>query len=377
MINRISIILITLLFVGIGCTSTQTVEPVGQPDEQSQTQREPRPREDRLQKEVTQETETESELVDDAIIEPEPVATSSSAIEFFVDGKVMEAASNPGAKMDDDGNVLLLFEDRDDSIQGNNGIAMATASSDWLDFEVIDENADVGAFRAIELPDGTYRAYGGTATGGDSTKGSSPNEGIIGIGSLSSNDNVNFTEDEGYRYVLQDFDSGSMGVYDLFVDANDGVVLLYIGNMRGDADAEWGKNTVRRAYSTDGGWTFEFDRGYILGNENDTESNSYVDQKSLSLGNGQWRLITMRGGYVYSFISNDDGYSFVLEGLVFSPDDFSTDEYEVISLHDPVMVQLPDGRVRIYVTGTEDHDRVDPNEPPPRDKQHLFSATTK
>ncbi len=286
------------------------------------------------------------------------MVTSSDDLTFYVDGMVLETASNPGAKVDDDGNVLLLFEERGDDISGKNGIAMASEDSDWLSFTVVDESADIGAFRALELPDGTYRAYGV-----DPTKGVA--EGYGCFTSRSSQDGVTFTEDEGCRYVLQDFDHESIGVYELFVNSDDDVILIYLGNLRGPVDAQWGKNTARRAVSTDGGWTFEFDRGYILGDEDDDEADAYVDQKVISLGNERWRLISMSGGQIYSFISEDDGYSFVLEGQILTTNDFA--QYDIGSLHDPVIVQLPDGRFRIYVTG-----KVGGS-----DEQHLFSATTR
>lgn len=52
---------------------------------------------------------------------------------------------------------------------------------------------------------------------------------------------------------------------------------------------------------------------------------------------------------LFSFIS-EDGDTFTLEpGVRLKASDFT--EHAFVSLHDPQVVQLPDGRFRIYVTG--------------------------
>ena len=191
---------------------------------------------------------------------------SHDELTFYPDGIVMETASNPGAKVSEDGIVTLLFEERGNEISGHNGLATADASSDWLSFTITDENADIGAFRAVQLPDGTYRTLMM-----DSTKGTRVGESVEGFLSESSDDGIAFTPDEGYRYLLQPEDNGSVGVYELFVNASDEVILLYIGDKQGD-------NTVRRAVSYDGGWTFEFDRFNVLGDQAfERHSDKYVD----------------------------------------------------------------------------------------------------
>lgn len=127
--------------------------------------------------------------------------------------------------------------------------------------------------------------------------------------SESSSDGVHFYRDEGLRYQPQPADERQIGVYDHFIDAQGGIVLLYIGDM-------YGANNVRRAYSTpgDNGWTFRFDRTNVLGDENlGGGPNSYVDQKSILLPNGRRRLFVMKQGSIYSFLSDDDGQTFQLE----------------------------------------------------------------
>ena len=131
------------------------------------------------------------------------------------------------------------------------------------------------------------------------------NFGTSQIGSLFSADGVTFTPETGVRYTLQPADKGTLGVYDAFSDRQGGVVLLYLGDLPG-------LNNVRRAYSRDNGLTFTFDRGNILGDDNaGGGANSFVDEKSIRLPDGRIRLFTMRQHTIYSFVSVDDGYSFV------------------------------------------------------------------
>ncbi|PJA45521.1 hypothetical protein CO174_02865, partial [Candidatus Uhrbacteria bacterium CG_4_9_14_3_um_filter_50_9] len=301
---------------------------------------------------VSVEIEPETEPSSGMILELNPIdevtqedANTSTAPVFAPDAMVLENASNPGVKLDENLNVLLLFENHAEGFERTSSIATAEPSSDWLEFTVTVEQAIVTNFRALELPDGTYRAYmAGMETGADTTKGTGPSEISKGFISMSSEDGITFTQDEGYRYLLQPEDKESIGVWETFVDESGGVVLLYIGD-------KMGENSVRRAYSEDGGWSFEFDRDNVLESIDDYAPGTYVDEKILSLGDGRWRLIAMRQGIVYTFLSEDDGYSFELEGEVLAPNDFP--DYNLATLNDPQLIMLPDGRQRIYVTGIE------------------------
>lgn len=287
---------------------------------------------------------------------PQKQAELSTGLNFIPDpGVRVENASNPGARVNEDGTVSLLYQDRSTG-QNSHRVATTTADSNWLEFGQGKQVDSPMEFRAIELPDGTYRSYL-----------FNPNQTTsVGLTSWSSQDGVNFTPDSGLRYQLQAEDKGTMGVYDLFVDSKGGVVLLYIGDM-------YGRNNVRRAHSTDNGWTFTFDQDNVLGGDQFTGGpNSYVDQKVFPLPDGRFRLLAMRAGSLYSFISEDDGQTFVQEpGARLEPSDFS--DYQLATLNDPQMVLLPDGRYRIYVTGIEgaDHHSSDPNA-----KQRIFSATS-
>jgi hypothetical protein len=157
-----------------------------------------------------------------------------------------------------------------------------------------------------------------------------------------SSDGANFIAESGTRYAPQPDDHSVIGVYDLFSNHNGDVVLLYIGDLTG-------RNNVRRAVSHDGGLTFAFDHGNVLGDDNAGGGpNSFVDEKSLRLPDGRLRLFTMRKTVIYSFISNDDGLTFAFEpGARLQFADYK--EATLTSLNDPVVVHLPDGRYRMYV----------------------------
>ncbi len=157
-----------------------------------------------------------------------------------------------------------------------------------------------------------------------------------------STDGASFTAESGTRYAPQPDDHGVIGVYDLFSDRSGVVVLLYIGDLMG-------RNNVRRAWSRDGGLSFTFDHGNILGDDDAGGGpNSFVDEKTLRLPDGRLRLFTMRKNVIYSFISNDDGLTFTFEpGARLQFTDYK--EATLTSLNDPVVVRLPDGRYRMYV----------------------------
>lgn len=250
------------------------------------------------------------------------------------DGLRMEYASNPGAKVNEDDSVSLLYQDP--RLGGHQFIAI---SADGLAFEEIGEEVtwrEAATFRAKQLPDEMWRNYGL-----DTTKGI---QGSCLI-SESSTDGAIFTDDEGCRYTLQNEDKGTMGVYDFFNDKEGGVVLLYIGDMKGF-------NNVRRAYSTDNGWTFTFTNGNVLGDEKlGGGGNSYVDEKVFVLPDDRIFLVAMKMGTIYGFVSDDNAVSFQrYEEPLLEPSDFDALGYGTVrSLHDPQIVQLQDGRYRIYV----------------------------
>lgn len=283
------------------------------------------------------------------------ITDTDAEINFVADeGVRMMYASNSGVNLDEDGDMLLLYEANGGDLHGQ----YLASSKDGLNFT--DEGKPVtyeeaGAFRAKQLPDGTWISYGYNTT-----------KGIEGncLTSQSSQDGVTFTQDEGCRYTLQEGDNGRMGVYEFFNDSKGGVVLLYLGDLDG-------ANNVRRAYSTDNGQTFEFTNGEVLSDGTaDGGSRSFVDEKTLVLPNGDVLLVAMRSGAIYSFLSTDDGETFQITSMdpVLSASDFDSDEHgKGISLFDPQIIQLADGQLRIYVTILYDGENPD-------DKGDDFSA---
>jgi hypothetical protein len=240
----------------------------------------------------------------------------------------MDFAALAKVTVGDDGLFYLFYQDTSGK-RLKNPIAV---SSDGLAFA--EGKTSDGSTRhpyAVALPDGTWRRY---ILSEDKS-----------IKSESSVDGVMFTQDEGLRYSPSEEDRGTLGTYDIYVDKDGGVVLLYVGDMKG-------LNNVRRAYSPpgDNGWTFSYERGNVLGDDwAGGGSRTFVDIKSVGLPDGRRRLFAMRGGtQILSFISDADLGTFSLErGIRLSKEDFIG--LSVISLHDPMVIRLPDDRYRMYL----------------------------
>ncbi|MAF67568.1 MAG: hypothetical protein CMJ84_18170 [Planctomycetes bacterium] len=173
--------------------------------------------------------------------------------------------------------------------------------------------------------------------------------------SSSSTDGIRYFPEAGTRYNPPASD-GAIGVFDLFDDSLGDLHLFYIGDMGGSTHG------VRRAVSLDGGDTFEFVADNVLGDMGTGNGNQYVDPKFTRLDDGRLRLFTMnQGGHppnpgsvwtgeIFSFTSSDDGRTFPQDpGVRLSCPDFT--EFAVWSLNDPWVVQLADGRYRMYVAG--------------------------
>ena len=262
-------------------------------------------------------------------------------------GVRIDQASNPGARLLEDGSVELLYSDNSQFPPQDR----VSQSADGLLFPTGEIENDSARFHATKLPDGTWRNYLWDM-----------NRKIFA--SKYSTDGLHFTAEAGSRYELQADDKGTIGITEVFTDTKGGVVLLYIGDM-------YGKNRVRRAYSTDKGLTFHFDRDTVFGDAAAQTNQTFVDQKVYKLPAGTFRALVMKQGLIYSF-SSPDGDQFSLEeGVRLRPLDFT--DLEIVSFHDPVMVRLPDGRYRIYVAA-----RLGTGQPSPGSalKFVIVSATT-
>lgn len=264
-------------------------------------------------------------------------------------GVRVELASNPEAGLDLTGVVFLYYEDQ--AAQGPGERARVALSVDGLDFQPGAVPADrANDPRRVRMPDGAWRLYQLTR---EAT-----------LTSSHSVDGLQFTEEPGLRYSAAPEDRGEMGIYELFVDSAGGVVMLYLGDLHG-------LNNTRRAYSTDGGLSFHYERGDVLG---DTllggGGRSYVDITTNPLPDGRRRLFAMQGGQgIYSFVTADEGVTFTQEpGARVAKADWT--EFQVVGLFDPTVVRLPDGRYRMYVCGQID-------EPGGRSRSVILSATTR
>lgn len=270
-------------------------------------------------------------------------------LDFRADeGVRVDHAALPKPFVDERGRVHLFFEATKPRPR-----QMYAVSTDGLTFDgAREERAEDLAYHPfrVRMPNGVWRMYG-----------SDPRTGAVT--SRTSGDGVTFSPDFGVRYTLQPDDRGWMGIHDEYVDGVARVVMLYLG----DRD---GLNNTRRAVSTDNGWTFTFDRGDVLGDADAARRAgpmaAYVDQKSVHLDGAARRLFAMKQGCaIYSFLTMDGDAYAVEPGWRVSI--ASWPGLAIRSLHDPVVVRLPDGRFRMYVAAAL-------NEAEPRSV--VLSATT-
>lgn len=277
-------------------------------------------------------------------LQPVPPSSSSGDLTFIPDpGLRIDNASNASVGIDPStGTIYLYYFDR---TANRNKIATA---EDGLNFgEGVEATTYAFDSHNVPLPDGTWRRYLYDNRSGQMT-------------SMSSTDGIRFTPEQGVRYAPQENDKGTLGVYDFHVTASGTVVMVYLADLPG-------LNNLRRAVSTDNGWTFTFDRADLLGDAAlGGGSNSFVDPKLIALPDGRVRLIAMKQGSIYSFIADDNLETFTQEpGARLSPADFT--EFSVGAFFDPVVVRLPDGRYRMFMTaGFADG----------QEHQALVSATT-
>ncbi|MFQ5436103.1 MAG: hypothetical protein ACE5FD_14620 [Anaerolineae bacterium] len=276
--------------------------------------------------------------------EPAAPATDLPAELVFIPdpGIRVRLATEPNAAVAEDGTVYLFYNDKSENTIGQRVVAEA---ADGLNFDAPtpirnDQSHPYDPWR-VQLPDGTWRKY----------RFDIENQNVI---SLSSDDGIQFQPDDGVRFPLSESDNGTFGIHDEYVDNAGGVVMLYIGDMGG-------VNNVRLAYSPpgDNGLNFTLEDADPLGDAAaGGGKNSFVDPRTTLLPDGRRRLILMwqgegpapplrAQGTIVSFIT-EDGHKFTQEpGVRLSYDDFT--EFEVVSLNDPVVVPLADGRYRMYV----------------------------
>jgi hypothetical protein len=259
-----------------------------------------------------------------------PAALAPDLVFTADDGIRVDHAALPKPFVDESGRVHLFYERETPPVRG-----MYAISSDGLTFTGNREQAasdlQYHPFR-VRMPNGVWRMFSWD-----------PRQLIMTT--RSSGDGAVFSADPGVRYSLHPDDRGWMGIHEEYVDGRGRVVMLYLG----DKD---GLNNLRRAVSTDNGWTFTFDRGDVLGDSATARQNgpgsAYVDQKSIYLDGAARRLFVMKQGCaIYSFLTTDGDVYALEPGYRVSVR--SWPNLSLRSLHDPVVVRLPDGRFRMYV----------------------------
>ncbi|MBI4748123.1 MAG: hypothetical protein HY774_06510 [Acidobacteria bacterium] len=272
----------------------------------------------------------------------QPPNPSDEELTFVPDAGIrMDYAANALPGVDASGSIYLYYNDQQSRRE------LLSISTDGLTFPPgTQPTSSANDPRRTLLPDGTWRKYQFDLQRKE-------------MRSQFSTDGLIFRPEDGVRYLPQPADNNTLGVYDVFSETNGQVTMLYIGDLMG-------LNNVRQAVSTDNGRTFVFERDNVLGDATAGGGpNSYVDQKSIQLPDGRRRLFVMKKGVIYSFIRTADTSAFSLEpGTRLSPSDFT--DISLISLHDPLVVRLPDGRFRMYVAGAVAGG----------DRQVIVSATT-
>jgi len=183
------------------------------------------------------------------------------------------------------------------------------------------------------------------------------------ISSESSTDGWNSSLDTDVRYVLDPSDNSTFGVHSTVVDAVGEIHLYYMGDMGVSSSA---MNNIRHAVSTDGGDSFTFQDNNICGDLGWGGFTTYVDPDVVLMSNGDIRLYAMNPhGYqtppsvfdtiahtIHCFYSSDNGYTFSLDQTLSGSDTIvQCSDFSVHSVHDPKAVELPDGRLKVFING--------------------------
>lgn len=219
-------------------------------------------------------------------------------------------------------------------------------SSDGLNFIKVNP-AQYPDLRYHRMPDGTFRKYHLELVDGSAV-----------LKSRSSVDGALFTPDPGDRFVFPAHDSiTSANVYaTFFTNTIGGVFMIYLAGGRLD--------NGRSAHSPPGsnGWAFTPHKTNIFSDSTFGGRNySYWDPSAIVLPDKRIRVFVMNQhgppvppavpkGTIYSFTSSDHGGTFVPDPVICLRYDHFT-EFEVISLNDPKVIYLSDGRFRMYVVG--------------------------
>ena len=261
---------------------------------------------------------------------------SDNDLIFIPDSGIRIDSSGISRVLIDPTGVYILYYTQGPS----NGVAV---SDDGLNF-TIEDPQNYPSFRYKLMPDSSYMHYFIDIV----------NDTAL-LKSRSSIDGVTFTLDSGNRFVFPTNDAiTSANVYSTFF--NNILGEVYMIYLAGEID----NARSIKSESGNNGWNFgsyttDIFGDSVLGGGNQ----SYWDPNAIVLPDNRIRIFTMNQhghpvppavpkGTIYSFTSNDHGATFIQDPdyrLRF--DDY--DEFEVISLNDPKVILLPDGRYRMYV----------------------------
>ena len=261
---------------------------------------------------------------------------SDNDLIFIPDSGIRIDSSGISRVLIDPTGVYILYYTQGPS----NGVAV---SDDGLNF-TIEDPQNYPSFRYKLMPDSSYMHYFIDIV----------NDTAL-LKSRSSIDGVTFTLDSGNRFVFPTNDAiTSANVYSTFF--NNILGEVYMIYLAGEID----NARSIKSESGNNGWHFGSYTTNIFGDSVLGGGNqSYWDPNAIVLPDNRIRIFTMNQhghpvppavpkGTIYSFTSNDHGATFIQDPdyrLRF--DDY--DEFEVISLNDPKVILLPDGRYRMYV----------------------------
>lgn len=178
---------------------------------------------------------------------------------------------------------------------------------------------------------------------------------VLGLGQPGTNKSIVFRlRDNGAGTFIRDpqsavyagatADNQFLGVPDVYAAPKDRMRLVYVS--RGNT-----RQNSRIALSSDGGqsFAFEYDNPFNdLNVSNPGAGNTNVDPAVLKLSQGGFLAVTMRLKKLYLFLSADGRVFMPLNGgLPVEPSIFAPN---ATGYFDPTLVQMPDGRILMYVT---------------------------
>ena len=261
---------------------------------------------------------------------------SDNDLIFIPDSGIRVDSSGISKVLIDPNGVYILYYTQGPS----NGVAV---SNDGLNF-TIEDPQNYPSFRYNLMPDSSFMHYFIDIV----------NDTAL-LKSRSSIDGVTFTLDSGNRFIFPMNDAiTSANVYSTFF--NNILGEVYMVYLAGEID----NARSIKSESGNNGWNFgsyttDIFGDSVLGGGNQ----SYWDPNAIVLPDNRIRIFTMNQhghpvppavpkGTIYSFTSNDHGATFIQDlDYRIRFDDY--DEFEVISLNDPKVILLPDGRYRMYV----------------------------